>query len=161
MIASMVLAARLRWRDMAIVRAMARYLRQIQVPYGEQYLAATLARHAQIVARIVALFHARFDPRADTDDRASIERGIRAEIEASLANVESLDDDRILRRFANLVEATVRSNYFQLGPDGMLRGTITFKFACDMVDAMPGRGRCTRSSSTLHVWRACICALAR
>ena len=85
----------------------------------------------------MALFHARFDPRAHTDDRGSVERGIRAEIEASLADVESLDDDRILRRFTNLVEAAVRTNYFQLGPDGMPRGTITFKFACGMVDAMP------------------------
>jgi glutamate dehydrogenase len=133
----LVLEALLRWRDVAMVRAMARYLRQIQVPYGQQYLAATLARHAQIAARIVSLFHARFDPRARTDDRASVERGIRAEIEASLADVESLDDDRILRRFTNLVEAAVRTNFFQLGPDGIPRRTITFKFACGVVEAMP------------------------
>ena len=53
-----------------------------------------------------------------TAERAPREAAIRAEIEAALADITSLDEDRILRHFVNLVEAAVRTNFFQLGPDG-------------------------------------------
>ena len=90
-----------------------------------------------IAARIVALFRARFDPRADATFRAGHEEKIRADIEEMLGGVSSLDDDRILRRFVNLVEAAVRSNFFQIGPDGAPRPTITVKFICAHVEALP------------------------
>src|ERR1019366_6237481 len=80
---------------------------------------------------------ARFDPRADAADRAAREAAIRGEIEEMLAGVSSLDDDRILRRFVNLVEAAVRTNFFQTGADGAPRGTITCKFLCARVEALP------------------------
>ena len=133
----LVLEACLPWRDVAMIRTLGRYLRQIQVPYGQDYLAATLARHAGIAARIVALFRARFDPRADATGRPAREAAIRTEIEELLAEVSSLDDDRILRRFVNLVEAAVRTNFFQTGADGGPRPTITCKFICANVEALP------------------------
>ncbi len=133
----LVLEAGLPWRDVAMVRTLGRYLRQIQVPYGQDYLAATLARHAPIAALIVTLFRARFDPRLDATYRTGHEERIRAEIEAMLGSVSSLDDDRILRRFVNLVEAAVRTNFFQTGPDGAPRATITCKFICAQVEALP------------------------
>ena len=134
----LVLEAGLPWRDVAMLRALGRYLRQIQVPYGQEYLAATLARHPRIAARIVALFRSRFDPRAGgrgacgTRDRAPRRASSRCS-----ASVSSLDDDRILRRFVNLVEAAVRTNFFQTGADGAPRETITFKFLCAQVEALP------------------------
>ena len=133
----LVLEAGLPWRDVAMVRALGRYLRQIQVPYGQEYLAATLARHARITAQIVALFRNRFVPAIEPSARDERETAIRAAIEQMLASVSSLDDDRILRRFVNLVEAAVRTNFFQTRPDGTPRETITFKFLCSRVDALP------------------------
>jgi glutamate dehydrogenase len=133
----LVLEAGLGWRDVAMVRALGRYLRQILVPYGQGYLAATLARHAGITADIVSLFHARFDPRADAASRPARQAQLREGIEAALANVTSLDDDRILRRFVNLIEAAQRTNFFQVDAQGAARGTITFKFACAEVEALP------------------------
>jgi glutamate dehydrogenase len=130
----LVLAAGLDWREVALLRAFARYLRQIQVPFGQDYLAATLARHAAIAGRIVALFHVRFDP--DHADAAA-EARIAGEIETALAAVENLDDDRILRRFVNLVQAARRTNFYQTGPDGAARFTLTVKFACAEVSGMP------------------------
>ena len=71
-------------------------------------------------AQIVALFHARFDPRADVAaERARRARSrVSAAIEAALAAVESLDEDRILRRFVNAVQAALRTNFYQLDADG-------------------------------------------
>lgn len=133
----LVLEAGLGWRDVAMVRALGRYLRQVQVAYAQDYLAETLARHNAIATRIVGLFYKRFDPRLSDDTRAEAEATVRAEIEELLKNVTSLDDDRILRRFINLIEAAVRTNFFQLDGNGLPRQTIAFKFECAKVDALP------------------------
>ena len=128
----LVLAAGLPWRDVALLRTLGRYLRQLQAPYGPAYIAAALARQGAIAARIVALFRARFDPAGAGDVEA-----IAGEIEAALADVASLDDDRILRRCVNLVRAAVRTNFFQREADGSARETIAIKFACAEVEGMP------------------------
>jgi glutamate dehydrogenase len=138
----LVLEAGLGWRDVAMVRTLGRYLRQIQVTYAQDYLAETLARHAAITRNIVKLFYARFDPRHDDagsgkGSRAEAEAAIRAAIEEQLKGVTSLDDDRILRRFINLIEAAIRTNFFQLEDNGLPRQTIAFKFDCAKVDGLP------------------------
>ncbi|MCJ2033982.1 NAD-glutamate dehydrogenase [Methylobacterium sp. J-068] len=132
----LVLEAELPWRDVALLRAFGRYLRQLRIRYGQDYLAATLAAHAGIARSLVALFQARFDPALD-GDRAARQAEIRAEIETALASVTSLDEDRILRRFVNLIEAAVRTNFFQRAEGGGARETIAFKFACARVSGMP------------------------
>ncbi|MGF3023034.1 NAD-glutamate dehydrogenase [Methylobacterium aquaticum] len=132
----LVLEAGLGWRDVALVRALGRYLRQLRIRYGQDYLAATLARHPALARRLVALFYARFDPRLD-GDRTARQENVRSEIEADLAGVTSLDEDRILRRFVNLVEAAQRTNFFQVGRNGLPPETIAFKFRCAKVDGMP------------------------
>ncbi|MET0530081.1 MAG: NAD-glutamate dehydrogenase [Microvirga sp.] len=134
----LILEAGLGWRDVAMMRTLGRYLRQIQVAYAQDYLAETLARHAGITQEIVKLFYARFDPRhTDAEARLTSEGAIRAAIEEQLQAVTSLDDDRILRRFINLVEAAVRTNFFQLEGNGLPRQTIAFKFECAKVDGLP------------------------
>ncbi|MGO4571986.1 NAD-glutamate dehydrogenase [Microvirga sp. 2TAF3] len=134
----LVLEAGLGWRDVAMVRALGRYLRQIRIPYAQDYLAETLARHSAIAVKLVALFYARFDPRVGSaEERAASEASIRAEIEGMLKDVTSLDDDRILRRFINLIEAASRTNFFQLESNGLPRQTIAFKFECAKVDNLP------------------------
>ncbi|WP_243370064.1 NAD-glutamate dehydrogenase [Microvirga solisilvae] len=131
----LVLEAGLGWRDVAMVRTLGRYLRQIQVAYAQDYLADTLARHSEITKNIVKLFYARFDPRHAGN--AEAEAAVRAAIEEQLKNVTSLDDDRILRRFINLIEAAVRTNFFQLEGNGLPRQTIAFKFECAKVEGLP------------------------
>ena len=136
---ALVLTAGLPWRDVALVRALSRYLRQARVPFSQDYLWATLVRHAVIAARIVTLFHIRFDPRIEIDmaERGTREAAIRTEIEGGLEAVESLDEDRILRSFTNLVGAAVRTNFYQVGADGLAKPTISIKFASGKIDDLP------------------------
>src|SRR6516165_9621791 len=91
---ALVLAAGLMWREVALIRAISRFLRQIRVPYSQDYMWATLVKHAAIAADIVRLFGHRFDPRAavSSEERAAREREIIAGIEAALQEVESLDE---------------------------------------------------------------------
>ncbi len=136
---ALILGAGLGWRDVALVRAISRYMRQIRIPFSQDYMWATLAKHPAIAERIVALFHARFALNSDLTDeqRADEERAIAADIDARLQQVQSLDEDRILRRFVNAVSAALRTNFFQLGPDGMPKDIIAIKFESHKLDAMP------------------------
>ena len=72
---ALVLAAQMGWRDVSLVRTVSRFLRQIRVPYSQDYLWTTLTRHGAIAAKIATLFHIRFDPRLGpaTGDRSGCE----------------------------------------------------------------------------------------
>ncbi|MCW5681480.1 MAG: NAD-glutamate dehydrogenase [Xanthobacteraceae bacterium] len=136
---ALVLNAGMPWRDVTLVRTLARYLRQAAIPYSQDYLWTTLNRHAQVARDLVALFHTRFDPRFDgtPEQREAIQAELRASIETALGAVQSLDEDRILRRFTNLIGAAVRTNYYQIAKDGGPRPTIAIKFESRKIDALP------------------------
>ena len=136
---ALVLAAGVPWRDVALVRTISRFLRQVRIAYSQDYLWATLRKHAGIAAKIVQLFHARFDPRLTiaADERAHNQAEIQAQIESALQSVESLDEDRILRRFVNAVVAAVRTNFYQLDGAGQPASTIAIKFESRKIEEMP------------------------
>jgi glutamate dehydrogenase len=136
---ALILAAGLGWRDVAMVRAISRYMRQVRIPFSQDYMWTTLVKHAAIAEHIVALFHARFAlrPGLVSEQRTADEQAIAADIETRLQRVESLDEDRILRRFVNAVLAALRTNYFQLGADGLPLDAVAIKFDSHRLDAMP------------------------
>jgi glutamate dehydrogenase len=122
---ALVLRAGLSWRQAALLRAYARYQRQIGTPYGQDYLANTLIANAPIAVALVRLFEARFDPAASGADgpagaddparRELVERRL-SEVTAMIDEVSGLDADRILRGYLNLITATLRTNYFVRRP---------------------------------------------
>ncbi|MGP0094907.1 MAG: NAD-glutamate dehydrogenase [Xanthobacteraceae bacterium] len=134
---ALVLKAGLMWRDVALIRTLSRFLRQIRVAFSQDYMWTTLRKHAAIAADIVALFHARFDPRIEPEQRALRQVEIHAAIEEALQSVDSLDEDRIIRHFVNAVRAAVRTNFFQLDTDGQPKPVIAIKFASRDIDACP------------------------
>ncbi|HUI11988.1 MAG TPA: NAD-glutamate dehydrogenase [Xanthobacteraceae bacterium] len=136
---ALVLAAGLGWREVALIRAISRFLRQIRVPYSQDYMWATLSRYPRLAAQIVCLFGARFDPhfQVAAQERTAREAAIVAELEAALQAVEGLDEDRILRHFINAVSAAIRTNYYQLGRDGRAKELIAIKFSSRKVDGLP------------------------
>jgi glutamate dehydrogenase len=136
---ALVLAAGVPWRDIALVRAIARFLRQARIAYSQDYLWATLRKHAAIAAKIVQLFHVRFDPRLTIpgEERAKRQGAILAEIDGAMQGVESLDEDRILRRFVNAVQAALRTNFYQIDDGGQPKPTIAIKLDSRKIDELP------------------------
>ena len=122
----LVVSAGLEWREVALIRAFCKYLRQTGIAFSDSLMIATLDANAKVAALLVALFHARFDPAHDGDRLADGAR-LAAAIEAELEQVVSLDEDRILRRYVNLVQATVRTNYYQASADSAYKPYISFK----------------------------------
>ena len=115
-------------RDVVLVRAWFRYLRQTGLAYGLQTVAATLGRAPQAVRALIELFDARHDPASDGNDAAA-----KAALDAALAEINAIEDDRILRRFAGVVRAILRTNAF--APGG--REALAFKLESAKVPALP------------------------
>jgi glutamate dehydrogenase len=135
---ALTLAGDLGWRDVALIRMLSRFLRQIRVPYSQDYMWATLVKHAGIAGEVVELFHARFDPRLDAaQDRSGKQSAIAARIEAALQKVESLDEDRILRRFVNAVQSAIRTNFYQTDKQGHTNALIAVKFESGKLTDLP------------------------
>src|SRR6266516_1131053 len=100
-------------------------------------MSTTLVKHASIAADLVHLFAARFDPRPSAQERKAREAKITEKIESALRAVESLDEDRILRRFVNAITAAIRTNFYQLDAGGQPKQLIAIKFASGALDALP------------------------
>ncbi|MCZ6605983.1 MAG: NAD-glutamate dehydrogenase, partial [Alphaproteobacteria bacterium] len=140
----LVLQAGLTWRQIVILRAACKYLLQTRIAWSQAYMEESLAANPSIAKLIVSLFETRFDPdrgpgkvkaKADMDRRQSASRAIATRIESALDNVASLDEDRILRRFTDLVGAILRTNYYQ--PAVGHRTTIAFKIDASSVEGLP------------------------
>jgi len=136
---ALILRTALGWREVSTIRALSRYLHQIRAPFTQDYMWETLRKNAAITANLVALFQTRLDPRlALTDrERSAREAALLAEIEEQLKSVASLDEDRILRRFTNLVQSAIRTNLWQVGLDGHPRPVISFKFDARRIEDLP------------------------
>jgi glutamate dehydrogenase len=136
---ALVLRAALAWREVALIRCISRFLRQIRVPYSQDYMWATLVKHGAIAAALVHLFEVRFDPRQSLTpaERESREKEVAGEIEQALEAVQSLDEDRILRHFRNAVQAAIRTNFYQIGSEGHPKQEIAIKFASRLLDGLP------------------------
>src|SRR5690606_33456977 len=113
---TLVTRTTLGWTDAALLRALSRYLRQIGISYSQRYIADVLVKQSAAAAALVALFDALHNP-AEPDRDASA-AAARQAIAAALDAMASLDEDTIVRRFHNLVEAALRTNAFQRDADG-------------------------------------------
>jgi len=131
----LVLGAGLDWREVTILRAYCKYLRQAAIPFSQAYMEETLAGNPGIAAALVRLFRALFDPAGrDVETRAA---ALTAEIERALDGVANLDEDRILRRFLNVIQSTLRTNFFQDAGSGRARPYLSFKIDSRAVDELP------------------------
>ncbi|WP_026929602.1 NAD-glutamate dehydrogenase [Glycomyces tenuis] len=132
----LVIAAGLTWRQVVVLRALAKYLRQCGFVFSQSFIATTLCENPAISAGLVKLFEARFDPRVGDDRDTAVER-IDESLAEELAAVPSLDADRILRAFLTLIRSTLRTSYFQRGAAGRPKKYVSFKFDAREIDFLP------------------------
>jgi glutamate dehydrogenase len=130
----LVLGATLTGRQVSIIRAIAKYLRQGGISFSDAYIGRTLLGHPDIVRLLVRLFDARLDPDGRDDDAA---QRLGNEIEEALDAVASLDEDRILRSFLSVMRAIVRTNAFQNGQDDKPHPYLSFKLDSAQIPLLP------------------------
>ena len=131
----LILGAGLTGREASLLRAFAKYKRQIGGTFSQSYVESAFGRYPVLANLLVKLFNHKFDP-ASTSNAATI-AGIEAEILAQLEHVSNLDDDRIVRRFLAIIQAMVRTNYFQPANDGSIKPYISFKVRPSLIPDMP------------------------
>ena len=132
----LVLAEGLDWREVVLVRAYSKYLRQARAPFSQDYMVETFIRNPGFARLLVDLFRAKFDP-SDRARAESREVALKVAYEESLERVSNLDEDRILRRFLNLVLATLRTNHYQKADHGGFKDYVSFKLASGDIDNLP------------------------
>ncbi|MEV6932561.1 NAD-glutamate dehydrogenase, partial [Dactylosporangium sp. NPDC051485] len=136
---TLVLKARFTWREVVILRAYAKYLRQASTVFSQDYMETTLLTYPSIAAKLVDLFTARFDPQLHLSETARSEwsKMMVAAINEDLDTVTSLDQDRILRSFLHLIQATLRTSFFQRGDGGRPKSYIAFKLDPQSIPDLP------------------------
>ena len=135
----LVLRAGLQWRQVMVLRAYCKYLRQGRSAFSEAYMQEALDSHPKVAARLIALFESRFDPAAHaTDDaRKAACDAIVDELHNAFEAIVSLDEDRILRAFLAVILATMRVSYFQRDEQGEERTWLAIKVNPAAVPDLP------------------------
>jgi len=130
----LVLRLGLSWREVSVLRGYAKYLQQARFTPTPSFIRDTLSAHADMARLFIALFHARFDPAHHNADKAA---ALVAEIETKLENVTSLAEDEVLRRYLNLLQCTLRTNYYQTDAQGQPKPYISFKLDSQKLTGLP------------------------
>ncbi len=134
---SLIIHAGLSWREVLIVRAYSQYLRQIGFAYSQSYVAEALGKHPRATRAIVKAFLTKFDPQGNALKDDSALRGYLVELDHYLDSITNISQDRIIRRFIDLVHATLRTNYFQRDAEGQHKPYLSFKFRSAHIPELP------------------------
>ncbi|MCX2931472.1 NAD-glutamate dehydrogenase [Mycobacterium sp. CVI_P3] len=132
----LVLRANLTWQQVAVLRAYAKYLRQAAFPYSQTHIESVLNENPRTTRSLVTLFEAMFDPDSAGKglDAPAAADAVTADIDALV----SLDTDRVLRAFASLIQATLRTNYFVTSPDSAhANNVLSLKLNPQLLDELP------------------------
>ncbi|WP_426996347.1 NAD-glutamate dehydrogenase [Pseudarthrobacter sp. N5] len=112
----LVLREGMQWRQIVVLRAYAKYMRQMGNTNSFEFMADTLLANPEVTRGLSAFFEARFDPALPDGERSKRQAVVRNELAASIELVPTLDADRVLRTFTNLIESTLRTNFYQNMP---------------------------------------------
>jgi glutamate dehydrogenase len=132
----LVLGAELTWREVALLRAIAKYLRQCGSTFSQTYMEEALAGNPDVARLLVELFRLRFEPPRGEGTDAKV-HGLVREIEERLDAIASLDEDRILRSFLSVIQGMLRTNYFQTAEDGKPKPYLSFKLDPSGIPDLP------------------------
>ncbi|MCB6184834.1 NAD-glutamate dehydrogenase [Leeia sp. TBRC 13508] len=130
----LTLLAGLNWRQISVVRAYAKYLRQAGMTFSQQYVEQCLAHYPNIVRKLVSLFEFRLSP---TENNETLATNTEADIRQALNEVANIDEDRILNGFLTLILATRRTNFWQTNAAGDFKPYLSFKLESSKIPFLP------------------------
>ncbi|MBU5615623.1 NAD-glutamate dehydrogenase [Psychrobacter sp. TAE2020] len=136
----LVLITKLDTYEVVILRALSSYMRQARAPFSSAYVQQTLVKYSAISVALVSLFDARMNPKyAEHDSSVRTEKvtEIQQQLTAALVEVDSLDEDRILRWYVDLINAMIRTNFYQTDGDGQRKDRLSFKFLAADIPNLP------------------------
>ncbi|GFG75285.1 NAD-glutamate dehydrogenase [Mycobacterium botniense] len=134
----LVLRAGLTWQQVALLRAYAKYLRQAGFPYSQAHIESVLNENPHTAKSLVVLFEAMFDPSPSGSPKRHDAQAAAAAVAADIDALVSLDTDRVLRAFASLIQATLRTNYFvKRDNSARAQNVLALKLDAQLIDELP------------------------
>ncbi|MEV6596872.1 NAD-glutamate dehydrogenase [Actinoplanes sp. NPDC051346] len=135
----LVLRAGLTWRQVVVLRAYAKYQRQTGAVFSQRYVESTFIAYPEIARLLVRLFEVRFAPNLEMGEEERSRRSdeLVEQITGLLDDVDSLDQDRILRSYLTLIQATLRTSFFQRGSDARPKSYVAFKLDPQAIPDLP------------------------
>jgi glutamate dehydrogenase len=132
----LVLRAGLTWQQVTVLRSYAKYLRQAGFPYSQSHIESVINDNAKTARSLVELFEVLFSPSDSPKKRDA--QAAAAAVAADIDALVSLDTDRVLRAFASMIQATLRTNYFVRRPDSARQqNALSFKLNPGLIDELP------------------------
>ncbi len=132
----LVLGAKLHWREVSMLRAYAKYMRQIGVNFSQPYIESALANNPKIAHQLIGLFDLRFNPQYPMDNQVQVSQ-LEESILKNLEQVANLDEDRILRHYLEVINATIRTSFYQKNGEGKPKAQISFKMNPELIKDLP------------------------
>ncbi|MEU0496085.1 NAD-glutamate dehydrogenase [Mycobacterium sp. NPDC006124] len=137
----LVMRAGLTWQQVTVLRAYAKYLRQAGFPYSQSHIETVVGDNPATARALVELFEALFDPDDAQSESGEKKRDASAAANAVAVGIDalvSLDTDRVLRAFASMIQATLRTNYFVTSPDSARsQDVLSIKLNPGLIDELP------------------------
>ncbi len=130
----LILGAKLSGRQASVIRSYAKYMRQIGVTFSQAYIESTFDRYPKIAAQLVELFTLKFKPKKSSEKKYD---KLKEKVLVALDDVANLDDDRIIRLYITLMDATLRTNFYQKAEDGAFKPYISFKLLPEQIPEVP------------------------
>ncbi len=106
-----------------------------EIKQGQQTISGQLRALAAGDEATMKSLQSLIDSRGESRDR-QVEAAHKTLLKL-MDRVSSLDEDRILRSFMGIIEATLRTSYYQRGVDGLPAHTISFKLDSVLVPDLP------------------------
>lgn len=128
---ALVAMANMPWRDVLVLRAYIKYMRQTGIQYTPAYMMQALTDYPDIADLFLEYFYARHKPDHSESKRAELMGSYKKKIIKQLLDVPSFDQDRILRSILQLMESTLRTNYFQN------KTHVSYKLDSQAIDILP------------------------
>jgi glutamate dehydrogenase len=103
------------------------------------YIASTLNNHTEIARELTRLFKTRFylARKLTAEDLDDKQQRLEQAILTALDDVQVLNEDRILRRYLDLIKATLRTNFYQPDGNGQNKSYFSFKFNPKLIPELP------------------------
>jgi len=135
----LVISAYMDWREIAMLRSYARYMRQIRVSNSQEFISTTVVSNVVISKLLSEFFQSRFDPSLNVDKERAAEKLSMLETKflEQLDGVQNLTEDKILRLYLDLIKATMRTNFYQQDDQGEEKSYISFKFQPRLIPNVP------------------------
>lgn len=132
----LIFLAGMPWRDVIILRSCIRYLRQTKIPFSVSYMEQALTDHPSLAGNLAQLFAAKFDPQLagkKNNDQARLKERILDGLQA----VTLLDQDRVLRSVLGMIEAALRTNFYQMDDAGQAKSWVSIKLDPQLIADIP------------------------